>query len=167
MHTLRFLILAAFMAFPSALFAADTLMMATTIGVRDSGLLEYLKPLLRREAGIELKWTSVDAGKALEHGKNCAVDVLLMHDPDVELKMVEEGLVVDRREVMYAVEEDTGLLSQYSVMTVNPARCPRVKAKLAGRFTEWWVCPPTQSHIAAFRLEGRQRFFPNAPPPSR
>ena len=167
MHTLRFLMLMVFMAFPSAVFAADTLMMSTTTSVHDSGLLDYLKPVLLRETGIDLKWVSISASKALEQGKNCAVDVLLMHDPDAELKMVEAGIAIDRREIMYNIEENSDLLNQYSVMTVNPARCPKVKARLARIFTEWWVCPPTQNLIAAFRREGKQHFFPNAPPPSR
>jgi tungstate transport system substrate-binding protein len=47
-------------------------------------------------------------------------------------------------------------------MTVNPARCPRVKAGPAKKFSDWWVKPSTQDHIAAFKLEGKQLFFPNA-----
>ena len=167
MRTLRCLLLMALMALPAAAMAADTLMMAASASVQDSGLLEYLKPLLRRETGIELTWVSTSSGKALEHGKHCKVDVLFMGDPDFELKMIEEGIVVDRREIMQHIEGDPGLLIQYSVMTVNPARCPKTRAELAKRFTEWWACPSARNHIAAFRPGDRQLFYPNAPPPSR
>ena len=167
MRTLRVFLLMACMALPSAALAADTLRMATTTGTRDSGLLEYLKPLLLREAGIELKWVATGTDKVWEHGKNCGVDVLLAHDPAAERKMVEDGFAVDRRQVMYLAEGDNNPPEQYSVMTVNPARCPKVKAGLAKKFADWWVCPSTQNHIAAFRREGRQIFFPNAAPPSR
>ena len=167
MRTVRFLLLAALLALPSAVPAADELMMATTANTQDSGLLEYLKPFVLQETGIALKWVSAGSGNALELGKNCKVDVLFMQDPDFELKMVEEGIVVDRREIMYTIEGDPGRINQYSVMTVNPAKCPKAKAGLAKKLTEWWVCPPTQKRIAAFRLEGKQLFFPNAAPPSR
>ena len=167
MHILRLLIIMALVAFPSEASAADSLMMAVTAGVRDRGLLDYLKPLLLRETGIDLKWVSADTGKALEHGKNCGVDALLLHDPAAELKMIEEGFAVDRREVMYTLEGDANRLNQYSVMTVNPAKCPGVKAALAEKFSDWWVCASTRRHIAAFKLEGKQIFFPNAAPPSR
>ena len=101
MRTLIFLMITAVMAFSSTAFAADTLMMATTTSTQDSGLLDYLQPLLLKETGIDLKWVSTGTGKALEHGKNCDVDVLLVHAPGAELKMVEEGLAVDRRQIMY------------------------------------------------------------------
>ena len=162
MRTLRFLLLMACMALPSAALAADTLRMATTIGPRDGGLLEYLEPLLLRETGIALTRVSADTAGVLEHGKSCNVDVLLVNAPATEQKMVEEGLAVDRRQVMYRVEGDKSRQSQYSVLTVNPAKCPKVKAALAKKFTDWWVCVSTQNHIAAFTSEGRQVFVPNA-----
>ena len=47
-------------------------------------------------------------------------------------------------------------------MTVNPEKCPKVKKDLAQKFEDWWVKPSTQERIAAFKLEGKQLFFPNA-----
>lgn len=60
------------------------------------------------------------------------------------------------------VEGDAPLLNQYSVITVNPAQCPNVKKAAARAFEDWWTSPATQEKIAAFRLEGKQLFFPNA-----
>ena len=270
MRTLRFLFLMACFAIPRAALAADDLMMATTTSTQDSGLLDYLKPILLKETDLDVKWVSTGTGKALEHGKNCDVDVLLVHAPAAELKMVEDGFAVDRRQIMYndfvilgpkndpagiggksvadalktfadkklvfvsrgdksgthqmelglwsslqmpvpdkeswyvqlgqgmmatinaaaekngytladrgtwikfeavqkdknpqaiLVEGDKSLLNQYSVMTVNPAKCPKVKVGLAKKFEDWWVNASTQKHIADFKLEGKQFFFPNA-----
>jgi tungstate transport system substrate-binding protein len=267
---MRLLILMACLVFPSGALAADTLMMATTTSTEDTGLLDYLKPLMLKETGIDLKWVSAGTGKAMEHGKNCDVDVLLVHAPPAELKMVEEGFAIDRRQVMYndfvllgpkndpagiagksvaealkaladkkavfvsrgdnsgthqmeqnlwaslkmpvpdkeswyvqlgqgmmatinaaaekdgytladrgtwikfeavqkdknplaiLVEGDKSLLNQYSVMTVNAAKCSNVKTELAQKFSDWWVSHAAQNHIAAFKLEGKQLFFPNA-----
>jgi tungstate transport system substrate-binding protein len=61
-----------------------------------------------------------------------------------------------------AVEGDAALFNQYSVITVNPAQCPKVKVGLAKTFEDWWVAPATQQKIAGYTLKGKQLFFPNA-----
>jgi tungstate transport system substrate-binding protein len=78
-----------------------TLMMATTTSTDDTGLLPVLAAAFKKDTGIGLKWVAVGTGKALEHGKNCDVDVLLVHAPAAEKKFVEEGNGVNRTEVMY------------------------------------------------------------------
>ncbi len=60
------------------------------------------------------------------------------------------------------VEGDKALFNQYSVMTTNPAMCPKVKKDLAKKFEDWWVSPKTQKRISEYTLEGKQLFFPNA-----
>jgi tungstate transport system substrate-binding protein len=81
--------------------ASDTLMMATTTSTDNTGLLDVLAPKFKNDTGIELKWTAVGTGKALEMGKNCDVDVLLVHAPSAEKKYVADGYGKDRTEVMY------------------------------------------------------------------
>ncbi|MBU0993531.1 MAG: substrate-binding domain-containing protein [Proteobacteria bacterium] len=87
--------------FSSAYSEPQTLMMATTTSTDNTGLLDYLAPLFTKDTGIDLKWTAVGTGKALELGKNCDVDVLLVHAPDAEKQYVAEGFGVNRREIMY------------------------------------------------------------------
>jgi tungstate transport system substrate-binding protein len=84
-----------------ALAKDQTLMMATTTSTDDTGLLPVLGEAFKKETGIELKWVAVGTGKALEHGKNCDVDVLLVHAPAAEKKFVDEGSGLNRTEVMY------------------------------------------------------------------
>jgi len=60
------------------------------------------------------------------------------------------------------VENDPLLMNQYSVLEVNPARCPEVKNDLAHRFSEWVAGPEAQTAIGEFRLMGKQLFTPNA-----
>ncbi|MFW6324048.1 MAG: substrate-binding domain-containing protein [Desulfovibrionales bacterium] len=249
---------------------ADSLMMATTTSTDNTGLLDELAPVFQKETGIELKWTAVGTGKALELGRNCDVDVLLVHAPAAEKEYVQEGYGVDRREVMYndfviigppsdpagvqgmevtnaletiaeknavfvsrgdnsgtnkkeislwkelsaavpekqgwyvqtgqgmlptiriaserdgytltdrgtfikygddhggnppltvLVEEDKALFNQYSVLAVNPDRCPSVEYDLAQTFADWITSATTQARIAAFRLMGKPLFTTNA-----
>ncbi len=77
------------------------LKMSTTTSTDNTGLLDVLAPELMKDTGIELKWIAVGTGKALEMGKNCDVDVLLVHAPDAEKKFVKEGFGRNRKELMY------------------------------------------------------------------
>lgn len=246
------------------------LKMATTTSTDNTGLLDSLAPMFKKDTGIELQWVAVGTGKALELGKNCDVDVLLVHAPGAEKKYVEEGYGINRREVMYndfviigpkddpaqvkglsasdalkkfaekkatfvsrgdnsgtnkkeiglwkaagitgidkepwyvqtgqgmlatinvaaerkgytltdrgtyikyeanmkgnpplviLVEGDPGLYNQYSVLEVNPEKCPKVQNDLAKAFSDWIASPPVQKAIGEFKLMDKQLFTPNA-----
>ncbi len=68
-----------------------------------------------------------------------------------------EGLVI-------VCEGDAELLNKYSVMAVNPKKHPEAKYDLAVKYIEWLTSPKAQKDIAAFKLEGKQLFFPDAEP---
>ncbi|WP_281679953.1 substrate-binding domain-containing protein [Synergistes jonesii] len=91
--------LLAFGSFAAA--KAPVLRMATTTSTDNTGLLDYLAPILLKDTGIEIQWVSVGTGKALEYGRNGDVDVVLTHSPSQEDKFMEEGAGVNRRKVMY------------------------------------------------------------------
>jgi len=77
------------------------LKMATTTSTNDTGLLDYLAKPFKDATGITLQWVSVGTGKALELGKNCDVDILLVHSPSAEKKIVDEGHGIRRVQVMF------------------------------------------------------------------
>ncbi len=60
------------------------------------------------------------------------------------------------------VEGDPRLFNQYGITAVNPARHPAVRSDDAQIFVNWLIGPEGQAAIEAFRLDGRQVFFPNA-----
>jgi tungstate transport system substrate-binding protein len=60
------------------------------------------------------------------------------------------------------VEGDARLFNQYGVIVVNPARHPYVKVVQAQAFADWVVGSEGQATIAAYRIDGKQLFFPNA-----
>jgi len=62
------------------------------------------------------------------------------------------------------VEGDPGLFNQYSVISVNPERCPKVRRDLAAAFSDWVVSAPIQTLIGDFKLMGKPLFVPNAKP---
>ncbi len=248
---------------------AQSLLMATTTSVQDSGLLDYLIPFFNKETGISLQWVSVGTGKALAHAKNCDVDIVLVHAPDAEKAFVKDAYAIKRHPVMYntfiivgpkddpahiagksaslalksiaekevlfvsrgdnsgthqkeqklwkkaglvppqkekwyysigqgmlhtlnmaleknayvlsdsgtwtqfksknpqtmltvLVQDDAELFNQYSILELNPQRCPHIKKEPATKFAHWLLSPHTQQRIAKYKILGQQLFFPNA-----
>ena len=60
------------------------------------------------------------------------------------------------------VEGDNELKNQYSVIEVNPARCPKTNINAAQTFSQWMAAKKTQQRIKEFTLLNKQLFTPNA-----
>jgi tungstate transport system substrate-binding protein len=80
---------------------AKAVILATTTSTQDSGLLDVLIPIFEKEAGYFVKTISVGSGQALAMGRKGEADVLLVHSPADEQKLVAEGYGVNRRLVMH------------------------------------------------------------------
>jgi tungstate transport system substrate-binding protein len=74
--------------------------LATTTSTQDSGLLDVLIPLFRKETGIDVKVVAVGSGQAHELGRHGDADVLLVHSPAAEEAFVGDGLSLERVPVM-------------------------------------------------------------------
>lgn len=98
---MRVLILFLTLLVMSAPAMAESLLLATTTSTDNTGLLDDLAPVFQADTGIELKWSAMGTGKALQFGKDCNCDALLVHAPPAEKQYVADGYGVDRREVMY------------------------------------------------------------------
>jgi tungstate transport system substrate-binding protein len=68
----------------------------------------------------------------------------------------------NRGSLEVVVEGDERLFNQYGIVAVSQAKCPSVKADLAGTFVDWVVSAEGQQTIADYKLNGQQLFFPNA-----
>ena len=80
---------------------AETLTLATTTSMQDSGLLEVLVPMFRKQTGIEVKVVSVGTGQALQIARHGDADVLIVHDPESEEKFMTEGFGSFRKEILF------------------------------------------------------------------
>ena len=60
------------------------------------------------------------------------------------------------------VAQDEILLNQYSVLSINPARCTKAKFDLATAFSDWLAGAEAQGLIRDFKLLGKPLFVPNA-----
>lgn len=70
----------------------------------------------------------------------------------------------NKRTLKILVQGGARLINRYSVILVNPAKYPHVRAKDGQLFIDWLLSPEGQSMIADFRIGGEQAFFPNASP---
>lgn len=81
--------------------AERDVILATTTSTQDSGLLDVLVPAFEKQSGYFVKTISVGSGQAMAMGKKGEADVLLVHAPAEEQKLVDEGFGVNRRRVMH------------------------------------------------------------------
>ena len=68
----------------------------------------------------------------------------------------------NRADLAIAVEGDRRLFNQYGIILVNPEKFLHVKKEDAQAFIDWILSPEGQKAIAAYRIGGKQLFFPNA-----
>ena len=83
-------------------FAQDkSIVVASTTSTQDSGLFEYLLPLVKAKTGITVKVISQGTGQALDTGRRGDADVVFVHAKSAEEKFLAEGQGVKRFPVMY------------------------------------------------------------------
>ncbi len=247
---------------------ADAIIVQSTTSTKNSGLYDYLLPILEEQTGIMVNVVAVGTGQAIKNAMRCDGDVLLVHAKAAEEKFVAEGYGLRRHDLMYndfvfigpatdpaglkdalsaadalkritqsgekfasrgddsgthkkelalwknaginpdlgsgdwyletgsgmgatlntgvglgayvmtdratwmtfgnkqdselVFEGDPLLFNQYGVIPVNPEKCPKVKSEAAETFTNWVISDAGQAAIAAYQLNGKPLFFPNA-----
>jgi tungstate transport system substrate-binding protein len=77
------------------------LMMASTIGPIDAGIVEALEDAYRRTTGVDVRHVGAGTGAALDMAKSGSFDLVMVHARALENKFVADGFGVDRRDVMY------------------------------------------------------------------
>ena len=75
--------------------------LATTTSTQDSGLLDVLLPIFEEKTGYKIKTIAVGTGAALAMGEKGEADVLLVHAPSSEKKLVEEKTAINYNLVMH------------------------------------------------------------------
>jgi tungstate transport system substrate-binding protein len=77
------------------------LTLATTTSTQDSGLLDSLLPMFKRETGIDVKAIAVGTGAALEMARRGDADAVLVHAPEAEASYVQSGDLIGGRLIMH------------------------------------------------------------------
>lgn len=79
----------------------QTVLLGTTTSVQDSGLLEYLAPFILKDTGITMDIVAQGSGQVLTNAANGDFDMVLTHSPDDEMKLIDSGKGIERKEFMY------------------------------------------------------------------
>jgi tungstate transport system substrate-binding protein len=95
--------------------------LSTTTSTVDSGLLDDLIPRFEKKTGYRVKTIAVGTGQALAMGEKGEADVLLVHAPASEKKLVDSGVAINYQLVMHN-----------DFIVVGPAADPaKIKGKTA------------------------------------
>lgn len=81
--------------------ANPDVILATTTSTQDSGLLDVLIPIFEKDTGYKIKPIAVGTGQALAMGEKGEADVLLVHAPADEKKLVDSGAAIERKLVAH------------------------------------------------------------------
>jgi tungstate transport system substrate-binding protein len=87
----------------SAVQAAETqtIVLASTTSVQDSGLLGHILPQFTAETGIEVHVIAQGTGQALATAAHGDADLVLVHDPDAEAAFMAAGHGASRTEIAW------------------------------------------------------------------
>jgi tungstate transport system substrate-binding protein len=80
---------------------AESIVLASTTSVQDSGLLEHILPAFTAATGIDVRVLAQGSGQALATAARGDADLVLVHDPEAEDRFVTEGHGTDRRQVAW------------------------------------------------------------------
>ena len=78
--------------------APQSIILASTTSVENSGLLVHILPTFTKETGITVHVLAWGTGQALETATRDDADLVLVHDPEAEEKFIAAGDGIDRQQ---------------------------------------------------------------------
>ena len=75
----------------------ESIILASTTSVKDSGLLAHILPDFALKTGITVDVLAVGTGLALQAVVRDEADVVLVHDPEAEERFIAEGHGIEPR----------------------------------------------------------------------
>jgi tungstate transport system substrate-binding protein len=77
------------------------IVLATTTSVQDTGLLDAILPLFKKQTNIDVKVIAVGSGQAMEMARRGDADALLVHSPEAEEAFIKDGFGLNRYLMMH------------------------------------------------------------------
>jgi tungstate transport system substrate-binding protein len=77
------------------------ILLSSTIGPIDSGIVDLLENEFEKETGIRVRHVGAGTGAALEIAKKGTVDLVMVHAKSLEEKFIQEGFGTERIDLMY------------------------------------------------------------------
>ena len=98
-HSVMIILLAVMFSRPAT--ASEEIIVQSTTSTKNSGLYDYILPLMSQDTGVTARIVAVGTGAAIKNAMNCDGDVLLVHSRSREDKFVADGFADQRYDVMY------------------------------------------------------------------
>lgn len=81
--------------------STDQILMASTIGPIDAGIVSALEDSFEKKTGIRVRHVGAGTGEALKYGQTGNFDLVLVHAKALEEKFVADGYGTERIDLMY------------------------------------------------------------------
>jgi tungstate transport system substrate-binding protein len=81
--------------------ASQSILLASTTSVENSGLLAHILPDFTKETGIEVHVLAQGTGQALQTAARDDADLVLVHDPEAEDRFIAEGHGIERAQIAW------------------------------------------------------------------
>ena len=117
---------------------------------------------LWNSAGVDPAPTSGDWYRETGSGMGATINVAVGLGAYVLTDRATWISYANKRDHRVLVEGDSNLFNQYGVILVNKERCPDAKSDMGQKFIDWLLSPIGQAAIAAYAVNKKQLFFPNA-----
>jgi tungstate transport system substrate-binding protein len=98
---LAVLLIGALLASVAGNVRAQSIVMASTTSLQDSGLLDDILPKFTAETGIAVRVIAQGTGQALATASRGDADIVLVHDPEAEDKFIAQGHGGERRQIAW------------------------------------------------------------------
>jgi tungstate transport system substrate-binding protein len=82
-------------------FSRRRLLVSSTTSLNDTGLLAAIETAFEAKYPIDLQFTAVGTGVAIEQGRNGDVDAVLVHSPSQETTFLQQGFGASRKIIAY------------------------------------------------------------------
>ena len=79
--------------------APQSIILASTTSVENSGLLAHILPTFTKETGITVHVLAQGTGQALQTAARDDADLVLVHDPEAEARFIAAGHGIDRAQI--------------------------------------------------------------------
>jgi tungstate transport system substrate-binding protein len=89
------------MSSPGQALELQTIVLASTTSVQDSGLLAHILPRFTAETGIDVHVLAQGTGQALATAAHGDADLVLVHDPEAEAAFIASGHGASRTEIAW------------------------------------------------------------------
>ena len=81
--------------------ATQSISLASTTSVDNSGLLAAILPTFTKATGITVRVVALGTGQALDTARRGDADLVLVHDPEAEAKFIDDGNGINRRQIAW------------------------------------------------------------------